>query len=170
MSNIYSFEKDDYPENGRDIYIFFDDNSGKSRYDSIPAYVNDEGQIRTVVPFTNAPLFWTYKDDLELQDHRHEDFVSLTIYEFNTTSDGDDEDCELGIFRDIPSYQDLRTYIKKNFNGRLTYMSSVGPKLSILEILDEPHYIISVYGDFTVDIKGMLYHGIIELYEINEWN
>ena len=60
--------------------------------------------------------------------------------------------------------------IKERFDGRLKHITEVTPKLSTLQILDETLHIVSVYGDFTVDIKGMLYHGTIELYEIGEWN
>lgn len=170
MSTVYSFEKGDYPESGKDIFLYFKDQSGKERLDSIAAYVNDEGEIRTSVPFTDEALYFSYKDDLEWPLDRVENFVSLTIHEFSTTSDGDDEDYELGIFRHAPTYQELRSYIKERFDGRLKHITEVTPKLSTLQILDETLHNVSVYGDFTVDIKGMLYHGTIELYEIGEWN
>ena len=45
MSTVYSFEKGDYPESGKDIFLYFKDQSGKERLDSIAAYVNDKGEI-----------------------------------------------------------------------------------------------------------------------------
>ena len=56
MSTVYSFEKGDYPESGKDIFLYFKDQSGKERLDSIAAYVNDEGEILTLTILEKSVL------------------------------------------------------------------------------------------------------------------
>ena len=42
--NSLFIQKGDYPESGKDIFLYFKDQSGKERLDSIAAYVNDKGE------------------------------------------------------------------------------------------------------------------------------
>lgn len=163
--DVIYFKSGEMPLPFRDIVIFYDDNSGLNRLNSTYAWTNDNGDILTVSPLLFDAVAWGYKENFDIPN-KVEDFVKISLCEFD-----DDEDLEMGIFRSVPSYDQFSKFLKDELpDATILSFSEMTPKLTVFNIDDVYSNITAVYADFTISYKNIKYDGIIENFEIGEWN
>lgn len=167
--NVNDFKSGKMPEPNREIILFYSDND-TSRYTSTHAWTNENGEIRTAFPLLEEIVAWGYKESFYIPSNV-EDFVKIYITDFYDDSDNGDVDLDLGVFRSVPTYEQFRKFIKAELPGAtILNFSEMTPKLTYIDIVGEVSSIVSVYADFIISYKNVEYRGVIEYFDIIEWD